>query len=67
MKTIADRLIEDEGLRRGVGRLTPEKIQKVFKELVAGECGARMKTYMETCVRCGMCMSQCRYNAISIR
>lgn len=61
MKTIADRLIEDEGLRRGVSRLTPEKIQKVFKELVAGECGARMKTYMETCVRCGMCAKACHY------
>ena len=61
MNTIADRLIEDVGLRRGVDRLTPEKIQKVFKELVAGECGARMKTYMETCVRCGMCAKACHY------
>lgn len=61
MKTIADRLIEDVGLRRGVDRLTPEKIQKVFKDLVAGECGARMKTYMETCVRCGMCAKACHY------
>jgi Fe-S oxidoreductase len=61
MSTIADRLIEDDGLRRGIARLTPEKIEKTFKELIAGECGARLKTYMETCVRCGMCAKACHY------
>ena len=61
MSTIADRLIEDAGLRAGVSRLTPEKIEKVFKELIAGECGARLKTYLETCVHCGMCAKACHY------
>jgi len=61
MSTIADRLIEDEGLKRGLARLTPEKIEKTFKALIAGECGARLKTYLETCVHCGMCAKACHY------
>jgi len=59
MSTIADRLIEDEGLKRGLARLTPEKIEKTFKALIAGEGGARLKTYLETCVHCGMCAKAC--------
>ena len=63
MNTIADRLIEDEGLKRGLAHLTPEIIEKTFKELIAGECGARLKTYMASrrpgsgCSwRCGACI-----------
>ena len=58
---IEARKIEDVGLRTGVSRLTPEKIQKAFKALMAGEGGARLKTYVETCVRCGMCAPACHY------
>jgi Fe-S oxidoreductase len=58
---IEARKIEDAGLRAGVSRLTPEKIQKAFKALMAGEGGARLATYVETCVRCGMCAPACHY------
>ncbi len=61
MSTIADRRIEDEGLKRGIARLNPEKIEKVFKELMAAEAGARLKTYVDICIRCGMCAKGCHY------
>ncbi len=61
MSTIQDRRIEDAGLEAAVARLTPEKIQKTVQETLAGECGARLKTYVETCVRCGMCAKGCHY------
>ncbi|MEF3696651.1 electron transfer complex ferredoxin TmcB [Desulfolutivibrio sp.] len=59
--TIADRRIEDAGLEAGIARLTPEKIQKTILALLEGEGGARLKTYVETCVRCGMCAKACHY------
>jgi len=59
---IQDRLIEDVGLRRGVSRLTPEKIEKVVGAVLAGETGARLKVYSETCMRCGMCAEACHFS-----
>lgn len=59
---IQDRLIEDVGLRRGVSRLTPEKIQKVVQAVLTGETGARLKAYSETCMRCGLCAQACHFS-----
>jgi len=58
---IQERLIEDVGLRRGVSRLTPEKIEKTVNAVLKGETGARLKTYAETCMRCGLCSEACHY------
>ena len=58
---IQDRLIEDVGLRRGVSRLTPEKIEKIVSAVLKGETGARLATYAETCMRCGMCAEACHF------
>ncbi len=58
---IQERIIEDVGLRGGVDALTTEKIEATFKSLMAGETGARMKAYTETCVRCGLCATACHY------
>ncbi len=58
---IQDRLIEDVGLRRGVSRLTPEKIETVVRSVMASEAGARLKAYSETCMRCGMCAKGCHF------
>ena len=55
---IQDRLIEDVGLRRGVSRLTPEKIQATVNAVLKNETGARLKAYAETCMRCGMCATE---------
>jgi Fe-S oxidoreductase len=59
---IADRLIEDVGLRRGVSRLTPEKIEKTVNAVISGETGARLKAYAETCMRCGLCAEACHFS-----
>ncbi|QLA15469.1 electron transfer complex ferredoxin TmcB [Desulfolutivibrio sulfoxidireducens] len=59
--TIADRRITDAGLEAGIARLTPDGIQKTINEVLAGEGGARLKTYVESCVRCGMCAKGCHY------
>ena len=59
---IQDRLIEDVGLRRGVSKLTPEKIEKTVNAVLVGETGARLKAYAETCMRCGMCAQACHFS-----
>jgi len=58
---IQERIIEDVGLRGGVNNLTVDKIEATFKSLMAGETGARMKAYTETCMRCGLCATACHY------
>jgi Fe-S oxidoreductase len=59
---IEERLIEDVGLRRGVSKLTPEKIEKTVNAVLSGETGARLKAYAETCMRCGMCAQACHFS-----
>ncbi len=51
----------DEGLERGVADLTEEKIQKVIQRVIAGETGARLKAYVDTCIHCGLCSDACHY------
>jgi Fe-S oxidoreductase len=53
--------IYDSGIAKGAERLTPEKIQRVIQEMLAGEAGARLKTYVETCVHCGLCSEACHF------
>jgi Fe-S oxidoreductase len=51
----------DEGLRRGLDRLSEDRIQRVYNRVVSGESGSRLKAYAETCVRCGLCSEACHY------
>ncbi len=51
--------IKDIGLDEGVARLTPEKIEKVINQVLFVENGAKLKTYVETCVHCGLCAEGC--------
>jgi Fe-S oxidoreductase len=53
--------IVDEGIDRGIARLTLEKIKRVINKVLASETGARLKTYVETCVHCGLCSEACHY------
>ena len=41
----------DEGIEVGASRLTPERIEKVINSVIKGETGARLKTYVETCIQ----------------
>ncbi len=53
--------VKDEGLIKGVEKLSPEKIERVIKQVLKGETGARLKTYVDTCVHCGLCSEACHY------
>jgi ferredoxin len=53
--------VSDQGIDVGVSRLTPEKIERVIDSVLKGETGARLKTYVETCIHCGLCSEACHY------
>ena len=53
--------ITDKGIEAGAGQLTEEKIQETVRQMLATEGGARLKTYVETCVHCGLCSEACHF------
>jgi Fe-S oxidoreductase len=56
-----EKQIMDEGLDRGIEKLTSTKIQEVVNKVIKGETGARLKTYVNTCIHCGLCSEACHY------
>jgi len=53
--------IIDEGLEKGAAKLTEDKIQQVINNVLKQEAGARLKTYLKTCIHCGLCSEACHY------
>ena len=53
--------ITDEGIVRGASKLTPEKIEQVINSVLKAETGARLKTYVDICVHCGLCSEACHF------
>ncbi len=53
--------IIDKGIEEGAAKLTPEKIERVINEVLQNETGARLKTYVQTCVHCGLCSEACHF------
>jgi Fe-S oxidoreductase len=53
--------VVDKGLEQGIARLTEDRIERVINRVLAGETGARLKAYVETCVHCGLCSEACHY------
>ena len=51
----------DEGIEKGLERLTPEKIEAVINQVINDETGPRFKAYIEICMHCGMCANACSY------
>jgi len=51
----------DEGVERGAAALTVDRIEEVINRLLKTETGARLRTYVETCVHCGLCSEACHY------
>lgn len=51
----------DKGIEEGAKKLTPEKIEQVINKVLSGETGARLKTYVDTCVHCGLCSEACHF------
>ncbi len=53
--------VVDEGIDVGISRLSEAKIQSVINDVIKSETGARLKTYVETCIHCGLCSEACHY------
>ncbi len=53
--------ITDIGLDEGVKQLTPDKIRTVIKKVLGSEGVARIKTYVDTCIHCGLCAIACHH------
>jgi len=51
----------DDGIERGAARLTPQRIEQVIQRVLKNETGARLKTYVDTCVHCGLCADACHF------
>jgi Fe-S oxidoreductase len=51
----------DPGLEKGAERLTGERIVRTVQRVLGKEAGARLKTYAETCIHCGLCSEGCHY------
>lgn len=53
--------IIDDGVEKGLAKLSPEKISKEINQVLTKETGARFKAYVDTCMRCGLCADACSY------
>lgn len=53
--------ITDIGLEEGAKRLTRDRITKVINQVLDGEGKARIKTYVDTCIHCGLCSIACHH------
>ena len=53
--------VVDAGLEVGAAKLTEDKIEEVINKVLSAETGARLKTYVDTCVHCGLCSEACHY------
>ena len=51
--------VVDAGLDETIKKLTPEQIEKTVNKVLDKECAARLKVYIDTCVRCGLCAEAC--------
>ena len=51
--------IKDKGIDEGIKKLSPEKIEKAINKALAVMGGARLKTYVDTCIHCGLCSDAC--------
>ena len=49
----------DPGLDESIKKLTPAQIENTINRVLTQECGARLRVFMDTCVRCGMCSDAC--------
>ncbi|MGM0452447.1 MAG: electron transfer complex ferredoxin TmcB [Thermodesulfobacteriota bacterium] len=53
--------IYDDGIEKGAAKLDKKTIAETFARMMAAEGGARLKTYLGTCMSCGMCSDACHY------
>jgi len=53
--------VVDPGLDETIKKLTPEIIQGTIQRVIKNETAARLKTYVKTCVHCGLCSNACHF------
>lgn len=53
--------IYDEGIEKGLEKLSPERIETVIQQVLEGEVGARFRVYVDTCAHCGVCADGCHF------
>ncbi len=53
--------VVDEGVEKGLAKLTPEIITHTINQILTKETGARFKVYVETCMACGLCAEGCSF------
>ena len=51
----------DEGIATGASLLDRKRIRETIQRVLKAETGARLKTYVDTCVHCGLCSEACHY------
>ena len=59
--TTVNQKTTDKGIIDGIANLTDEKIEKVINQVIKDETGARLKTYVNMCVHCGLCSEGCHF------
>ena len=59
MADLQDREVVDPGIDDVLEKLSLEQIESVIKKVLIEPGGTRLKTYVETCVRCGLCSEGC--------
>jgi Fe-S oxidoreductase len=52
-------VVSDPGLDEAVKTLTQERIRDVISRILDRETAARFRTYLNTCVHCGLCSDAC--------
>ena len=57
----AEKVVLDPGLDESIKKLTPEQIEKTINNVLTKETAARLNTYLQTCVHCGLCAEACHY------
>jgi Fe-S oxidoreductase len=61
MPAISVTTVSDPGLDERVKTLTTEQIQRVIHGIIDRETAARFRTYLRTCVHCGLCSDACHW------
>lgn len=61
MPEIKRKPVSDPGMDETAKNIGPEKIERVIRWVLDREADARLKTYVETCIHCGLCSEACHY------
>lgn len=61
MNETSETQITDDGIEKGLDKLTDDRIFQVINQVLAKETGARFNAYIDTCIRCGLCAESCTF------